>query len=90
VPATATEVIRYFLRNPEAADTLEGIARWRLMEERVHRSVEDVDRALSWLVAEGFLVEESVEGSRPIFQLNRGKVDEAKEFVTAAGRSHDD
>jgi hypothetical protein len=31
------QIVSYFLRNPNAADTLEGIARWRLLEERIHQ-----------------------------------------------------
>jgi len=33
------EILRYFLRHPQAADTLEGIVRWRLLEERVERTL---------------------------------------------------
>ena len=82
MPAEAKEILRYFVRNPQAADNLDGIVRWRLMEERVHRSVEEVDRAMAWLVSEGFLVRESAQGASPvIFRLNREKDGEAREFV---------
>ena len=37
----AKEILSYFLRNPQAADNLEGVARWRLLEQTVHRSVEE-------------------------------------------------
>ena len=80
-PAKAKEVLKYFLRHPQAADTLEGVARWRLLEERVHRNVEDTYQALTWLVAEGFLSEESVRGSEAIFRLNPTRTAQAKRFV---------
>lgn len=84
----AQEVLAYFLRNPRAADTLEGVTRWRLLEERIHRRVEEVDRALAWLVDEGFLLKRSTQGSDPIFSFNAAKASEAKSFVTdeRAGR----
>ena len=84
VPATVAEVIRYFLHNREAADTLEGIARWRLIEEKVQRSVSEVDQALDWLVARGFLLERSRRGSAPIFRLNRRKATQAERLVGRA------
>lgn len=76
------EVLEYFTRNPEAADSLEGIARWRLREETIHRGVDEINEALQWLVAEGFLVEESPQGRSPIFRFNRTKLDEARQFLT--------
>jgi hypothetical protein len=85
VPAETKEILRYFLRNPQAADNLEGVVRWRLMEARVHRSVERVDQALDWLVAEGFLLKESAMFTDPIFRLNREKDGEARGFVTRVG-----
>lgn len=35
----ALEILQYYLRHPEAADTLEGVARWRLLEQRIHHTV---------------------------------------------------
>ena len=86
VPAVAGDVLRYFLRSPRAADTLEGIARWRLLDERIQRRIEEVDRALTWLVGAGFLVERSTPGSAPLFLLNRTKVAEAAQLVVRARR----
>jgi hypothetical protein len=88
--AIAKEILGYFLRRPHAADTLEGIARWRLLDERIHRRVDEIDQALAWLVEEGFLFQESAPGSQPIFSLNDAKAAEADDFLTghhrAAGR----
>jgi hypothetical protein len=71
-PKQAKEVLSYFLRNPQAADTLEGVARWRLLDEPVHRSVEEINQALEWLVAQGFLVTgESCVPAAPNLPSNR-------------------
>jgi hypothetical protein len=69
-PQLVREILSYFLRNPHAADTLEGIARWRLLEEAVHQSVEETNKALSWLVLKGFLHEMPVAGRNHVFRLN--------------------
>ena len=81
VPVRAREILRYFLRNPQAADSLEGVARWRLREEAICRNVDEINEAIGWLVAFGFLVEESVGGTGPIFSLNHGRTAEAKRML---------
>jgi hypothetical protein len=81
-PESARDVLGYFLRHPEAADTLEGVARWRLMQERIQQSVEEVAQALEWLVVEGLLLVESAQGADPVFRLSREKASEAEKFVT--------
>ena len=64
------EILDYFLRNPKAADTVEGVARWRLLEEHVRRSLQQTEMALAWLVAQGFLEEATISGSSRIFRLD--------------------
>jgi hypothetical protein len=80
VPA-AKEILDYFLRNPEAADTLMEVARWRLMHEAVRRSVESTEKALNWLIAEGYLQEERRAGTERIFRLNPDRSEDAKTFL---------
>jgi len=77
----AKEILGYFLHNPQAADSLEGIARWRLLEEAVQRRVESTDQALTWLVAHGFLRKVSTAGTGAIFSLNRERQAEAERFL---------
>jgi hypothetical protein len=77
----AGEILSYFLRNPEAADNLIGIARWRLLEEAVHRTVAATEGALRWLLAQGYLLEIPVQGTENIFQLNPEKREEAERFL---------
>ena len=80
--ATVNEILSYFVRNPQAADSLEGVARWRLLNEYITRKVDETQRALSWLVAKGYLRETSAAGTGLIYSLNADKVDEAAEFLS--------
>jgi hypothetical protein len=77
------EVLSYFVRNPQAADDLVGIARWRLMAEIARRKVDETSRALRTLVETGYLRETIVTGAPPIFSLNPEKLEEAKAFLDA-------
>ena len=82
----AKEILRYFLRNPRAADSLEGVARWRLLEEAVQRRIESTDRALRWLVRHGYLREIGTSGTGAIFSLNAQRQEEAERFLTSNAR----
>jgi hypothetical protein len=78
----AEDILRYFLRNPQAADNLEGIARWRLLTEAIHRSVEETSRVLEWLVSQGILLKFAPAGSDAVFCLNREKQREAESLLS--------
>lgn len=79
----AIEILHYFLRNPNAADDLHGIAGFRLLDEAIYRHVEQVNVALEWLVARGWLTKMSSTSSHPIFTLNTAARPQAEAFVAA-------
>lgn len=81
------EILRYFRRNPQAADTIEGVARWRLLDERIERNVTQVSRAIEWLVGRGFLVQELTLPSTSIFRLNQLEHQEADRFLKVGAPS---
>ena len=64
---TAREILRYLVKHPKAKDTLEGIAHWWLEEERSERM--NVERALSFLVSQGLILEMRRKGLPPYYQL---------------------
>ena len=80
----AKEILKYFLRNPAATDTLEGVARWRLLDEKVQRSIQETTQALEWLVEKGMLVAESRKISGTLFRLNTRKRGEIDHFLKDA------
>jgi hypothetical protein len=92
VPAFALKSVRdvlaYFLRHPAAADSLEGIARWRVQQEVVPHIVEQVDRALAWLVDHHLLVREDRAGVASTFRLNPTHAAEAERLLRDI-ESHD-
>jgi hypothetical protein len=86
-PEITKQVLSYFLHNPQAADTLEGIARWRLLEERLQRSLRQTDEAVRWLVEKGYLQEIAPAGSVKLYRLNPEHEDDAAKFL-GAKRTH--
>ncbi len=81
------QILSYFVRNPSAVDSLEGIAEWRLLEEAVHRNVVETEEALQWLVKEGFLIETLHPHSGRLFSLNAEKMMKAKSLLDAQERT---
>jgi hypothetical protein len=85
--AVAKDILRYFLHNPGAVESLTEIARWRLMQEQIRRSVEETQTALNWLIAEGYVREEVRVGTESLFQLNPARRQEAESLVEEGTRS---
>ncbi len=77
----AGDILRYFLRNPNTADNLEGMARWRLLSEAVQRSVQETSQVLEWLVRRGLLLKFDTGGSGPVFRLNLERRAEAEALL---------
>jgi hypothetical protein len=80
-PRPARKILAYFFRNPSAVDTLEGIARWRLLEEEIHRRVVEIRRALEWLVGRGFLIETTRTSTDRLYRLNPYMQKQAELFL---------
>jgi hypothetical protein len=82
-PPLAREVLACFVHNPWTIDSLEGIARFRLQQDTVHQTVDQVSEALRWLVDHELLQRETSAGKSPLFRLNPDQVDAAERFLKA-------
>jgi hypothetical protein len=69
-PETVKAVLSYFRSHPQAADSVEGVAHWRLLEVTVLHEISETARALRWLTDRGYLIEESVPGASPLYRLD--------------------
>lgn len=56
IAALAAAIERYLSAYPNATDSIEGIAGWWLPQQQYHRTKEDVQAALDYLVAKGTVV----------------------------------
>ena len=64
----AGQILRYLARHPRAEDTVEGIARWWVLEQRIIEEVTKVESALASLVAEDLVIR-SQEDPEPRYRL---------------------
>jgi hypothetical protein len=80
------QILDYFLRHPEAVDSADGIAHWRLLGEVSQLSLAETEEGLGWLVSRGYLREVAVPGSRHVYALNPEMQDEATQFLRDARR----
>jgi hypothetical protein len=85
-PRRAREILKHYLENPHTADTLEGIAAWRLIEDIVRERVREVHEALEWLVAQRYLKRTAGRGAAPpLYTLNDERRTESQRLI-ARGR----
>lgn len=65
----AQEILNYLEGNPQAGDTLEGIAQWWLAQQIIDRLVDDVAVALEKLVKDGAVEAHSPRSGSTIYKI---------------------
>ncbi len=71
----AARLLSYLEKNLEAGDTLEGIAGWWLVQERIEHVVDEVADALETLVAEGQVTKIKKGPGQNIYKCNQSPKD---------------
>jgi len=64
-------ILNYLRKNPDAGDTLEGITRWWLEQEKIEISVDRVVEALESLVQKGEIRVQKVKGGSTFYKVNK-------------------
>ena len=68
IDEAAAVIERYLSARPQAAETVEGIARWWLVRQRYDDSVDLVRRALDLLVRQGVVERLALSGGQPMYR----------------------
>ena len=63
------KILDYLSKNPDAGDTLEGIANWWLESERVVQAVDEVAEILEVLFDKGLLIKTKYEIGSVVYKL---------------------
>jgi len=71
----SSHILRYLLKHPEARDSIEGIAEWWVLLQRIEDEVDNVKEALDLLIQQGLVEVEEGSGAsgRRIYRLNLKK-----------------
>lgn len=64
------DILLYLIHNRNAGDTLEGVAEWWLLRQRIWVETLTVAQALKKLVEDGLIVEQKGPDSRVIYRAN--------------------
>ncbi len=78
------EILTYMTEHPDSSDTLEGIIQWWLLERKIKRHISKVEKALSELVAKGFILEHKGKDSHSYYRLNKSKHTDLKTLLKQA------
>jgi hypothetical protein len=64
-------ILGYLVDHPDAGDTLDGIAEWWLLHQKIRFETRTVSRAVAQLVAQDLIVEQKGPDGRLIYRANR-------------------
>lgn len=78
IAEVAKKIIRYLRIRPEAADTVEGVARWWLRQQRFDESFDLVEKALERLRREGVVIRTVTRSGNTIYRRSRPKAPAGK------------
>jgi hypothetical protein len=80
-PKLARDLLKLYLTNPTLVETTEGLARWRLADQLLDKTIRETEQALEWLVSRGFLRQISGRRGRTVFMMNPDRRDEAQHWI---------
>ncbi len=90
----ALQILAYLSTHRDSQDTVEGIAEWWLLEQRIRHVITEVKNALAELVAHGLVLERTARDGRVRYRLNPRKrkavahhLEERSSEATAAPRT---
>lgn len=73
----ARRILAYLDEHPQSQDTLEGVAHWWLLQQRIDESLDEVQAALDELTKSGLVVSDG-RGGANVYRLNTKKVNEIR------------
>lgn len=80
----ALKILNYLAENPKAADTVDGILQWWLLDRAIIEEEERVGQALNRLVERNLIVTVQAPDSRRHYQLNAERIEETRELIQEA------
>jgi len=73
-------ILRYWVKCPDAKDTIEGIRKWWI--PRGHAvGEEEVQKALEFLISKGWLTRRETTPSKTIYSINKDHLENIKRYL---------
>lgn len=77
----ARAILQYLSLHPEAKDTQEGISTWWLQRQQIEQTVNELSKALDFLVARDFIVQCRGPDLRPYYKINQQQLQQIVRFL---------
>lgn len=74
-------ILAYLVDHPEADDTIEGIAQWWILEQRIRQQILVIEKALGVLVDKGFVLKQCSRNGQPRYRINRRMHQQIEAFL---------
>jgi hypothetical protein len=84
----AHDILAYLIENPDAQDTLKGIAEWWLSEPAAKQNIALVEEALAGLVQRGWVIARDGE-SALTYKVDRRRLKEITAFLAGFEKRDD-
>ena len=79
---TVRAILTYLIEHEGAADTLEGIARWWILNEDLKRKMALIEDSLEYLLARGVLKKRLLPGSSNIlYYVEKGEIERVQKIL---------
>lgn len=77
----AHAILAYLRDHPEARDTVDGIAQWWLLDQKIKCQIEMVKETLTELTEKGFLIEQEGRDSQIHYRINQVRLGEIRSLL---------
>ena len=78
---TKKAILNHLAKYPQSKGTLDSIAEWWILEQRIDQYVANVQAALSELVEEGMVVEQRRPDHPVLYEVNRERLLEIRDLT---------
>lgn len=76
------EILTYLSAHPDAADTLDGVAKWWVLERAVKFELDRVKHALDELVAKGLVIAQKGSDSKILYRAYPGGLEDIEKLAS--------
>ncbi len=77
----AKMILSYLIKNPEAKDTIQGIAKWWLLNEKIDQTLNNILNAMNFLTIQNLVYEQNYSNDCISYQINEEQIDRIKELI---------